>query len=351
MAALVHDCLADLQARIDEKQEQENLAAWQNFLDNRCTEPLFFPPKRTPAPPRMQWPAININDALDDFELMILRELAAMSALLASGGGLRLHVRCNYGTGILPSLFGCPLFVMPRETDTLPAVHPLPSVDDIRRVTATGVPDLRAGLGGKVFDCAARIRELFSKYPVIERHVTLYHPDMQGPIDAAEVVWGSDIFLAFYDEPDLLRSFLEVITQTYSAFMRKWYALAPETGPWSVHWGLLHKGRLMIRNDSLMNLSPEIYTQFVRPLDQRLFDEFGGGAIHFCGRGSHYIEAMSSMRGLSGIQMSQPHLNDMEVIYRNTVDKKIKLLNFDTKTAQAAVAAGRALGGQVQCPA
>src|SRR5208283_4453302 len=108
---------------------------------------------------------------------------------------------------------------------------------------------------------------------------------------------------------------------------------------------------LMIRNDSLMNLSPQVYVDFVRPLDQQLFDEFGGGAIHFCGRGCHFIEAMSAMRGLSGIQMSQPHLNDMETIYRNTVDKRIKVLNLDTKAAQAAVAAGRPLRGQVQCPA
>ena len=351
MADLLNDCLADLQARIDEAQEQRNLEAWQGFLENRCVQPFFCPPRRQPAPPRVPWPAININDALEDVDLMLLRELAAVSGLLAAGGGNRLNVRCNYGTGILPSLFGCPLFVMARETDTLPAVRPLPSLDDIRRATEAGIPDLRTGLGGKVFDCAARFLEVFRKYPALGRHIAIYHPDMQGPIDAAEEIWGSGIFLAFYDEPELLRNFLEVIARTYAAFMRKWYALIPPPNGYSTHWGLLHKGRLMIRNDSLMNLSPQIYVAFVRPLDQRLFDEFGGGAIHFCGRGSHYIEAMSAMRGLSGIQMSQPHLNDMETIYRNTVDKGLKLLNFDTATAQAAVAAGRPLRGQVQCQA
>jgi len=351
MADLLDDCLADLQVRIDEAQEQRNLEAWQGFLEGRCAEPIFFPPRRRPAPARTKWPSININDALKDVDLMVLRELAMVSGQLADGGGSRLNVRCNYGTGILPSLFGCQLFVMARETDTLPAVRPLPSVDDIRRVTEAGLPALRGGLGGRVFDCATRVLELFGKYPLLGRHIVIYHPDMQGPIDTAEEIWGSGIFLAFYDEPELLRNFLEVITRTYVAFMRKWYGLIPPPNGYSTHWGLLHKGRLMIRNDSLMNLSPQVYLEFVRPLDQRLFDEFGGGAIHFCGRGSHYIEAMSAMRGLSGIQMSQPHLNDMETVYRNTVDKGIKLLNVDTKTAQAAVAAGRPLRGQVQCPA
>jgi uroporphyrinogen-III decarboxylase len=93
-----------------------------------------------------------------------------------------------------------------------------------------------------------------------------------------------------------------------------------------------------------MNLSPEAYAQFIRPMDQRILDEFGGGQIHFCGRGDHFIEAMCQMNGLSAIAMSQPHLNDMEKIYRNTVDKGIKLLMFNGKAAKSA---GRPLRGQV----
>ena len=56
---------------------------------------------------------------------------------------------------------------------------------------------------------------------------------------------------------------------------------------------------------------------------------------------------MSAMRGLTGIAMSQPQLNDMEVIYRHTVDKGLTLLNFDSKVAAAAWAAGRNLHGRV----
>ena len=85
--------------------------------------------------------------------------------------------------------------------------------------------------------------------------------------------------------------------------------------------------------------------EFVRPLDQRLFDEFGGGAIHFCGRGDHFIEAMSEMDGLYGVALSQPEYNNMETIYRHTVDKKIKLLGL---AAEAVQSAGRPLRGQVQ---
>jgi hypothetical protein len=210
-----------------------------------------------------------------------------------------------------------------------------------------GVPDLRGGLGGKVFDCAERFLELFRRFPKLARHIPLYHPDTQGPIDVAEVVWGSEIFIAFYDEPETVKQLLEVITQTYSAFLRKWFQVAPPPKDVSTHWGLMHKGTLCLRADSLMNLSPQIYVEHIRPLDQRVFDEFGGGMIHFCGRGDHFIQAMSEMRGLTAVNLSQPHLNDMERIFRSTVDRGIKLLSLKTEAANAAKAAGRLPRGRV----
>ena len=76
-----------------------------------------------------------------------------------------------------------------------------------------------------------------------------------------------------------------------------------------------------------------------------LFDRFDGGAIHFCGRGDHYIEAMCEMDGLTAINMSQPELNDMDVIFRNTVDKGIKLVGFGGMDLDNV---GRPLRGHVQ---
>lgn len=58
---------------------------------------------------------------------------------------------------------------------------------------------------------------------------------------------------------------------------------------------------------------------------------------------------MAELRGLYAINLSQPHLNDMEKVYRHTVDKGIKLLNLAREAAEAALASGRDLRGQVHC--
>ncbi|HOF18600.1 MAG TPA: hypothetical protein PK082_06800 [Phycisphaerae bacterium] len=350
MRAVLERCLADLDKRIDPEQERANRKAWFDFLDGRCKAPLFTPPARKPAPPQTDWPDVHINDAQEDSDLMLLSQLHSVSNTLAKGNGAAPMVRCNYGTGILPSLFGCEMFVMPRETNTLPAVRPHGSDEAMRKLLAAGPPDIRAGLGGKVFATAERFLETVRRYPKVAEFVELYHPDVQGPIDALEVIWGSEIFLAFYDEPDLVRGMLDLVTDTYARLMRAWYRLVPPRhGEYSPHWGQWHKGRLMIREDSLMNLSSETFVEFIRPCDQRLFDEFGGGAMHFCGRGDHYIQAMSEMPGLTAIAMSQPHLNDMETIFRHTVDKGLVMLSLRRDAAEQALAAGRDLHHRVHC--
>ena len=100
------------------------------------------------------------------------------------------------------------------------------------------------------------------------------------------------------------------------------------------HWGILyHRGKILLRDDSAMNLSPELYREYALPYDAELLEQYGG-AVHFCGRGDHYAEALSTAKGLYGVNVSQPDYNDMEKIYRNTVDKGIKLLAFNKKAAE-----------------
>lgn len=346
MSELLHRCLDDLARRIDEREEERQREQWIAFLDGQVTDGFWVPAGRIPMPPQVDWPRIPVNAALEDVEAMLLQQFGLCSEVLATGGGSRLNVRCNYGTVIIPSLFDCAVYIMPEETDTLPGNHPLPSLDAVRAAVDRGVPDVTRNYGGRVFAAAERFLEVFTQYPVLRRNIILYHPDTQGPADNTETIWGSTFFYAFYDDVDLLRDFLNLQTETYAAFMRRWYELVPPSRDYSTHWGIMHRGVLVLRNDSLMNLSPETYVEFIRPCDQQLFDEFEGGAIHFCGRGDHYIERMSEMKSLTAIIMSQPELNDMETIYRHTIDQGIKLLSFDRQVAQTA---GRPLRGQVQC--
>ena len=275
----------------------------------------------------------NINDALECYDNMLRHQLAGVSNALAGKRG-NLCVRANYGTGILNSLFGSEIFVMPRETNTLPTTRAFNDTEIIREKVEAGMPDLMSGFGRQVFEFGELCAEVLENYPKIKKYVNVYHPDLQGPLDICELLWGGEIFYAMYDEPELVHAMLRLVTDTYTAFIEKWFKMFPPSEEMNLHWAFLwHRGAIMLRNDSAMNLQPDFYREFAMPYDGELLGKYGG-AVHFCGRGDHYIELLCSLPGLYGVQMSQPQYNDMEIIYKNTVDRGIKLLGLNRKYAE-----------------
>ncbi len=369
--------LEDLERRIDPEVEERLMAEWVAFADGDFKGDIFSPRRACQAPPSVAWPHVMVNEALDSYEMMALQQLSACSQALAEGTGAVMAVRCNYGTGIIPTLFGAELFVMERETDTLPTVVPLGGLEStnldaslgqadrtkaaraVKRLLDRGVPDLNQGLGARVFEMAERYQRWFEPYPKIRRYVHVYHPDLQGPMDICELLWGSSLFLALIEAPDLVLQLLDLVTETYIAFMNAWLEQVPETHvsatqvpvdtDHTVHWAMLHKGHIMLRDDSAMNLSPRMFERFIKPYDSRLLETFGGGALHFCGRGDHYIASASEMPGLTTINLSQPEYNDMDVIFDHTVDKGINIIGLQREAAEAALAKGRDLHGRVHC--
>ena len=77
-----------------------------------------------------------------------------------------------------------------------------------------------------------------------------------------------------------------------------------------------------------MNLSPELYREFAFKYDEHLLDYYKGGILHYCGRGDHYIDILATAKSLTGINLSQPHLNDMEKVYSAAFGAGKKILGL-----------------------
>lgn len=346
----ITELLDDLEERIDEGIEERLLAEWTKFTDEGWHEDIFSPARPEPIPARVDWPSISMNDAIEYKELMLLQQLKLCSDILGKPSGKLLCMRCNYGTGIVPSVFGAEIFWMDRELNTLPTSKPLAGGRDaMRKLADAGVPDIDESFSGKCFEMADYFINILRNHPKIRKWVKIFHPDYQGPMDICELLWGSSLFMDICDDPGLVKDVLSVITRTYSAMMKKWQKIVPPDAGNNVHWQALHKGTIMLREDSAMNFSPEMYEEFILPYEQELLDEFEGGGVHYCGRGDHFIEHLSTMRGVFGVAMSQPEYNNMETIYRNTVDKGIRLIGLPRSAADEAVSSGRDLHGLVHC--
>lgn len=319
--------LNDIENRISPETEEDYILKWKDFWAGKCDDVIFAPHRKSVSAPTVALIDININDALADYDLMLYTQLVGVSKALSSGKGA-LSVRANYGTGILTSLFGADIFVMPRSQNTLPTTRSFNDTDKIHGVLEKGIPSFDMGFGKNVFEFGEMCREVFERYPKISKYVYMYHPDTQGPLDIAELLWGSEMFYSMYDEPELVHELLRLITDTYTRFLDKWFLMYPNKADLNAHWGFLMKGNICLRNDSAMNLSPDFYREFAFKYDKHLLDYYSGGIVHFCGRGDHYIDILSSAENLTAINLSQPQYNNMNKIFDTAFNNGKKLLGL-----------------------
>ncbi len=325
MNATVTPWLEKLEKAIDLDWERQKLRIWKHLLDFKPVEDCFEVYRSAGGRQPGEWPTIRINDAMADPAKMLLRELQAVNSVVCQRTYHIPNIRSNYGTCILPSLFGAKTFWMEEQLDTLPTNLPMgeAAIDGILK---GGIPDLNNAFGRQVFETAEYFKEALKPYPKLSEVIWIYHPDLQGPIDVVELLWGSELFYAFYDQPERVKAITELVTQTYLRFMKRWMQLIPpRDNACCVHWGRLWKGQVMLRDDSIVNLSNDMYEQFVKPYDERILQELEGGAIHFCGHVDHCIDSLTDSNWLMAINPSQPHLNDMRKIHAASIGKGIIL--------------------------
>jgi len=317
--------LDDIERRIDPDAEEDFRSQWKNFWYTDLDIPVFTPHRKVVSQPGTKLKSIHINDALEDPELMLDLELAELSKQLSTHHSA-LGIRARYGSAIMSSLFGAEIFIMPRETNTLPTTRSFNDSDRMREVLDAGIPDFHRGFGGDVLAFGEMCAELFSHYPKIQKYVEVFHPDTQGPLDIAELLWGGEMFYEMYDDPEFVHGVMRLITETYRGFMDKWFSIIPKRKEIAVHWHIMQRGTIFLRMDSAMNLSPELYCEYSRPYDTDLLEYYGGGCMHFCGRGDHFVPSLCEIDSLYAIQMSQPHLNDMDKILSTVVEHGKRIL-------------------------
>jgi len=271
------------------------------------------------------WPLYPYNDTFVDADKMLLDQLRAPFFHNQLRDYHPLNIRTNYGTVILPSIFG--LSYQLTET-SLPWVHHLESRQEVEKLIERGIPDVKSGLGGRCFETAAYYREALAPYPKLRQAISIYHPDLQGPFDVAHLIWGPDIFYALYDCPEVVHRLVSLVTETYKIWMRAWKQFIGEGNEFTTHWNFYIKGGIMVRDDTAVTMSTRHYEEFVKPYDQALLDEFGG-CIHFCGKGTAFIRSMcTTSKKLYGLHMSQPELNDTANVLALAREHRLVLLGL-----------------------
>ena len=269
------------------------------------------------------------SEAFDSPAAMLQNELienVVPSLVLGDDGPLA--VRNNHGTIQAASALGGRVEI--RGND-YPWVKAVDSRDILKDIAATrGEPDLQAGMLPRSFETLTFYREKLNEHPPLSDAVQISLPDLQGPMDTAEQLWGSSIFYAFHDDEELLGQLLSTVVETTLAVYDRFRELATDRldPRANAQHGYMIPGRLLIRNDSSIMLSPEMYERSVLPHDARLLHEVGKGAIHFCGNGQHLVDRMLKIPDLLGIDPGQPYLMQIEDIYTRCRERRVAVTNL-----------------------
>lgn len=348
----IKDYLNDLEQRLDADEEEQLLNDWYLFADDKMRDRSYFNPKRTPKPSSLDWPDVYFNETFTDYDKMLYKQLLRCNEQLSTGGGELLVFRSSFGVGLIPSMFGCEIKYLPDEQNSLPTPLHL-TWDQVCKIIEDynhGIkPDIRSGFGQQTFDAAHHVQDLLKDYPKLSKYLFIYTPDTEGPCSLSDSIIGSDIYMLYYEEEETIAEFIDIIADTFIRYVTEWKKEFPSIDKdHAIDWGLLHRGGILIREDSATNISPTMYEEFYQTADQTIFDAFGGGILHFCGKGDHLVEPFSNLRGLRAINMSQPDWNDMEKVYRNTIEKGIEIIGMPRFEIRRCDKEGIDLKGRVQ---
>jgi len=203
-----------------------------------------------------------------------------------------------FGTGVLASAFGCTVREATGDGDD-PAVHGycIHSVADIARLK---MPDpYRDGQMPKVLK--------FIDYARSHSDLPIGLTDMNSPLSTMMQLCGENAYYWMYDEPQAIHDLMEMITESFIRWVK---VQKQHTGHDLDETGGLQgvtspKGvGVWVSDDDLVTMTPALYEEFVVPYYSRLFTEFGGGHLHYCGNGNHQTPNILKIKGVRAINNS-----------------------------------------------
>lgn len=225
-----------------------------------------------------------------------------------------LAIRADHGTIQIASALGG---AWHQHEDNPPWIEPLGD-NQVHQLIECGAFDVGRGVVPRSTRTLQFYREKLASRPRTGRVIQIALPDLQGPIDTAEQLWGGEVMLAILEQPELVARLMDTIARAMLAAIEHYRPLTRErlagSGLTTQH-GYQIPGQLLIRDDSAILISPHTYAEAVLPHDRRVLEAVGGGSIHFCGNGTHLVESMLKINSLRGIDLGESFLVDLPAIY------------------------------------
>jgi hypothetical protein len=268
------------------------------------------------------------SQIFDDPEKMLYNELVhgfdtSIACRDRLDDDLPLTVRANFGTVVMASLFGARV---EQVEENPPWVRHFHTLDEFRTALDCDPLDFSQGWCPRVVERYQFYKQTLEGYPELAALIHLTLPDLQGPLDTAELLRGSQIYVDFCTDPELVDRALDTVARAQVGFAKHLLAYIND-GPtgFSHQHATVIRGHILIRDDSALMISPAMYRQHVAPCDEFVLGGLGGGGIHSCGKFEHNVDEFFALPSIRCLDVGQPEMNDMDAIYAKARERKIAL--------------------------
>jgi len=241
-------------------------------------------------------------------------------------------VRPNFGTVLIASLFGA---TVEQVGENPPWARHFDTREEFEAALDTDPLDYSRGWCPRVLERYRFYHEALSGHAKLKRLVKVVLPDLQGPLDNAGLLRGSEILAELHSDPGLVARALSHMAAAQVGFARH---LAPYVtdGP----DGFAHQhatmicGNILLRSDSMVMISPDMYRGEIAPHDEHILRSLGGGGVHSCGSFQHQADGVLGLESIRCIDFGQPEMNDIDTVYAKAREKGIALIRVGVPEAE-----------------
>jgi len=271
------------------------------------------------------------RETFDNPEKMLFNELVYAfdtSILLHSeiNDDLPFTIRANFGTVIIASLFGGDV---EQRGDNPPWVRHFETSEDFNTIFDKDPLDFSQGKCPQVTARYKFYRDILADYPNLQKCLKIVLPDLQGPLDTLELLRGSNIYTDFILDPEMVDNGLRLMAEAqvgYAKYLQQFTTDGP--GGYSHQHAVTLKGNILIRNDSAIMVSPEMYVEQIAAHDEFVLNELNGGGIHACGKIDFNVPEIYKLASIKCFDFGQSYLNDLDAIYPIARENKIPIIRL-----------------------
>ena len=339
----LEELLDHLSETVDGARRTETERRLRDALDGRPVDrlPLII---SGPLPADARFKPFPHRQTFGDPEQMLYNELVhAFDTSIALHDVLRddlpLTVRVNFGAVLIASMFGAPV---EQCEDNPPWIRRQEGKEiSLDAVLDRDPLDFSSGWCPRVIETMEAYHSILSRWPELSEQVHVVLPDLQGPFDNLELIRGCELFVELAVEAEKVDAALRAMADAQIGLALRLAPLVRDGPPGYCHQhAVTIKGNILLRVDSVVMLSAEMYRRQVAPHDRHVLDELGGGGIHCCGCIHHLVDEFLELSSLQSLDLGQSELNDVDAIYARARERKVPLIRI-------AVGEDELLGGKL----